>query len=328
MNNDAENGESGLWKISRFSEVSAPSNRKRCAGFGIRESRTENRDSGIGISPETRAPDPGPRAPISGLHDIISVLDRYGIRLSKDLGQHFLADERIIERQIRAAALTRRDVVLEIGPGIGTLTKRIAEKAKKVIAVEADARLCRVLPEIMSGYDNFELIKGDALKADFPKFDKIVSNLPYQISSDITFKFLEHNFEYAVLMYQKEFARRMAAKPCSKDYSRLSVSVYYKADCRVLFNVPKGAFYPPPKVDSSVVLLKPLKEPRFKVQSEKTFHKVTDLLFQHRRKMVRASLRMEWPSRLKDARLAKYLEKRPEVLTPEEIGEISDVLVS
>lgn len=219
-------------------------------------------------------------------------------------------------------------MVLEIGPGVGTLTKHIAERAGRVIAVETDARLCNVLPEIMKDYNNFELIEGDALKVSFPKFNKIVSNLPYQISSDITFKFLEYDFESAVLMYQKEFARRMVAKPGTEDYSRLSVGVYYKADCKVLFNVAKGAYYPPPKVDSSVVLLKPLKAPRFKVKSEKTFHKVTDLLFQHRRKMVRASLRMEWPEKLEDARLSKYLEKRPEVLTPEEIGEISDALVS
>ncbi len=298
-------------------------NRERRIGRANHDSRITNLES---RSHDSRITNHESRVSNSELREMLAVLDRYGLRLSKDLGQHFLADKRAIERQIQAAALTRRDVVLEIGPGIGTLTKRIAEKAKKVVAVEADARLCRVLPEIMSAYSNFELIHGDALKVDFPKFDKIVSNLPYQISSDITFKFLEYNFDYAVLMYQKEFARRMAAKAGADDYSRLSVGVYYRADCRVLFNVPKGAFYPQPKVDSSVVLLKPLNEPRFKVQSEKTFHKVTDLLFQHRRKMVRASLRMEWPDRLKDARLVKYLEKRPEVLTPEEIGEISDVL--
>lgn len=255
----------------------------------------------------------------------LEILRRYGLRLSKNLGQHILIDSSVIERQIEAAALTKNDTVLEIGAGIGTLTAHIAERAKKVIAIEADIGMCNALSDIMSLHSNVEIVHGDALKIDFPKFNKIVSNLPYNISSEITFKILEYDFDSAVLMYQKEFAERMVART-GKNYSRLSVNVYYRADCRIIFDVPKTAFYPQPDVDSAVVLLKQLKKPRFHVQDEKIFQTVTEHLFQHRRKKIRTSLKMRWAQALNDYRLKDFLDKRVEELTPEDIGRISDIL--
>ena len=137
--------------------------------------------------------------------------------------------------------MTKNDTVLEIGPGIGTLTIKLAEEAKKVIAIEQDTAIFNILSERLEneGIDNVELINGDAVKVDFPPFNKIVSNLPYQISSPITFKFLNHDFDLAVLMYQKEFAERMNGKVGTKEYSRLSAMLYFKAKVDFLTHVSK-----------------------------------------------------------------------------------------
>ncbi|UCH71899.1 MAG: ribosomal RNA small subunit methyltransferase A, partial [Thermoplasmatales archaeon] len=161
----------------------------------------------------------------------------------KKLGQNFLIDEKTAEREVEYAQIKKDDIVLEIGPGKGILTKLLARKAKEVIAIEIEERFIKKLKDVLP--HNVELIQGDALKIDFeklPKFNKIVSNLPFQISSPITFKFLEYDFSSAVLIYQKEFADRMIAKPGNKNYSRLSIGIYYKANCKLLETVPKIYF--------------------------------------------------------------------------------------
>ena len=148
------------------------------------------------------------------------------------LGQHFLINTAIAQKEIKQANIQSDDTVLEIGPGKGILTNLIAEKAKQVVAIEIDKKLYMSLKKAIS--ENVYLINADALKYDFndlPRFTKIISNLPFQISSPITFKFLKYDFKKAVLIYQKEFANRMFAKPGEKDYSRLSVGIYYRAFC-------------------------------------------------------------------------------------------------
>ena len=145
--------------------------------------------------------------------------------------------------------------MLEVGPGLGVLTRRLAESAGRVIAIEMDRRLADHLRPSLPG--NVELIVGDALTVPFPPFDRMVSNLPYSISSPIIFKLLEHEFQKAVVMLQKEFADRLVARPDTDDYSRLTVNVYYRAECRILEKVPRSRFWPPPKVDSAVVELVP-----------------------------------------------------------------------
>ena len=168
----------------------------------------------------------------------------------KKLGQHFLIDKNIAAREIAYASIRSDDIVLEIGPGKGVLTRLLAQKAKQVIAIEIDNDLLQKLKSSLP--DNVRLIHGDALKVDFnslPSFDKIVANLPFQISSPVTFKFLQHKFSKAILIYQKDFADRMVALPGSKDYSRLSVGVYYKAYCKILEIVPNTCFFPQPKID-------------------------------------------------------------------------------
>ncbi|KYK23880.1 dimethyladenosine transferase [Thermoplasmatales archaeon SG8-52-4] len=244
--------------------------------------------------------------------------------MKQKLGQNFLIDKRVAEREIKYAGITKNDVVLEIGPGKGILTKLLADKAKKVIAIEIDRNLITLLKKSIP--DNVELIYGDCLKIDFdaiPKFNKIVSNLPYQISSPITFKFLKYDFELAVLIYQKEFADRMVARPDSKDYSRLSVGIFYKTNCELLENIPKTSFRPQPKVDSCIIRLTPRNIPPFEVLNEKYFQNLTKILFNNRRKKIKNIIENNYDISLKNI---PYIEKRVENLTPEQIGELSNIL--
>lgn len=244
--------------------------------------------------------------------------------MKKNLGQNFLIDKNIAELEIKQANIASNDTVLEIGPGLGILTKLLAEKAKKVIAIEIDENLINNLKKTLP--ENVDLIHEDALKIDFktlPKFNKIVSNLPYQISSPITFKFLDYNFELAILIYQKEFAERLVANLGSKNYSRLSVGIYYKSICKILRIVPKTCFKPQPKVDSSVVKIIPRKSPPFIVIDENFFFELTKNLFSYRRKKIKSILKNLYRLDLKDI---PYLENRVEELSPMQIGLLSDKL--
>lgn len=244
--------------------------------------------------------------------------------MKQRLGQIFLIDKKVAEREVNYAYISHSDTVLEIGPGQGFLTKLLAEKAKKVVAIELDKNLVNNLKHSIP--DNVELIHGDALKVDFetlPKFNKIVSNLPFQISSPITFKFLDYTFSLAVLIYQKEFADRMIATPNSKDYSRLSVGIYYKTKCELLETIPKTCFKPQPKVDSCIIRLIPRKHPPFSVIDEKFFLNLTKNLFNHRRKKIKNIIADIYDIPLKDV---PYLNKRVEDLTPKQIGELSNTI--
>jgi 16S rRNA (adenine1518-N6/adenine1519-N6)-dimethyltransferase len=244
--------------------------------------------------------------------------------MKKNLGQNFLIDKEVAEREVNFAEISKDDVILEIGPGKGVITKLLASQAKKVIAIELDKNLINFLEKSMP--KNVELINDDAVKVDFdtlPKFNKIVSNLPFKISSPITFKILNYDFDLAVLIYQKEFANRLIAIPGSKDYSRLSVGVYYKARCKILETVSKTCFKPQPKVDSCIIMLKPRKNPPFSVIEEKLFFDLIKNLFNHRRKKIKNILGEFYKIELDNI---PYLENRVEELLPEQIGNISNVI--
>lgn len=219
------------------------------------------------------------------------ILQENDIKLNKNLGQNYLIDDFKRKKIINYGNLTKEDTVLEIGPGIGTLTIELAKKAGKVIAIEQDTTIFNILKRRLEkeNINNVELINGDAVKVDFPKFNKIVSNLPYQISSPISFKFLNYDFDLAVLMYQKEFADRMNGKVGTKQYSRLSAMLYFKADVKFLTKVSPESFIPSPKVDSAVVELKP-KENKINEDDYKVYSKVVKALFQHRNKKARNAL--------------------------------------
>jgi 16S rRNA (adenine1518-N6/adenine1519-N6)-dimethyltransferase len=240
------------------------------------------------------------------------------------LGQHFLTDPQIADREISYASVTTDDTVLEIGPGRGILTLPLAKLAKQVVAIEIDPKLCSHLQTIIP--ENVTLIAGDVLRVDLstlPLFSKIIANLPFQISSPITFKLLEYPFMKAVLIYQKDFAERMVAPPGTPAYSRLSVHVFYQAHCRILETISRQCFSPAPEVDASIVELVPRKHPPFPVKDSRFFLELTKQLFLHRRKKIRTILRGIYG----EVQDLPYLENRVEELSPGQIGELSDLLL-
>lgn len=189
-----------------------------------------------------------------------------GIVFNKDFGQHILKNPLIITSMIEKSALRTTDVVLEIGPGTGNMTVKILEKAKKVIACEIDARLVAELQKRVQGthfQQKLQILIGDALKTELPFFDICIANVPYQISSPLVFKLLLHRpfFRCAVLMFQREFAQRLVAKPGDKLYCRLSINTQLLARVDMLMKVGKNNFRPPPKVESSVVRIEPRNPP-------------------------------------------------------------------
>ena len=269
------------------------------------------------------------------------ILNENGIKLNRNLGQNYLIDRNKRDQIIEFGNITKDDVILEIGTGIGTLTIELAKRAKRVIAIEQDSKISEILAKRLKTekIDNVELINDDALKVDFPPFNKIISNLPYQISSPITFKFLDYDFDLAILMYQKEFAQRMNGEVGSKNYSRLSAMLYFKCDVEMLSDVSCESFIPKPQIDSSVVKLTP-KENKIPDDEFKIYSKFTRALFQHRNKKIKNALvdsrhiignvdKKVLKKRLngiEDEMILDYLKKRVVVLTPEEILFISQNL--
>ena len=257
------------------------------------------------------------------------VLDRLGIRPRKSLGQHFLVDSRVALRHVDHAKIGPTDTVLEIGPGLGVLTRLLAKRSRRVVAIEADRRFGAYLRESLP---SVEVIEGDALTIEWPRFDIMASNLPYQISSPLTFRLLDGPFRRAVLMYQWEFARRMIAKPATADYSRLSVGVYRRSACEILERVPRNAFHPQPRVDSALVRLEPRPAP-FPIEDPERYDAVVDTLFAHRRKTVENGLRLGWKAMAKSREALEavlpavpFRTRRVEELSPEDIGRIADAV--
>jgi len=250
--------------------------------------------------------------------------NKLGIRLSGRRGQRLIIDGNILTKIVEYAKLDRNDVVFEIGTGLGNLTALLAPKVKRVITVESDRRLLNLAKEKV-GYKNIDFILGDVLKIDWPEFNKVVANIPYQISSK--------------LMYQREFAKRLIATPGSDAYGRLTINFYFRASAEILEEVPPEAFFPPPRVSSAVVRILP-RAPPFKVLDEKLFFQTVASLFQHRRQLVRNALyhsyHIVFPNekvgkiekrKIVDQILAKKLaETRVIDLTPEQVGEISNLL--
>jgi 16S rRNA (adenine1518-N6/adenine1519-N6)-dimethyltransferase len=234
------------------------------------------------------------------------------------LGQHFLEDVAVISRIADYADLSADDRVLEIGPGRGNLTAALADRAGKVYAVEIDPDLAF---QIAGRFSNVHVISGDALKVELPVCNKIVSNLPYQISSAITYRLLSRLFERAVLMYQWEFARRLKAEPGSEEYGRLAMTAGFFCKIEILEKVSKMAFRPVPQVDSAIVRLLP--------RSDRPSGDAADLirlaegLFCSRRKKVKKGLASLGADRAAQADLdSDLLDKRPEDLTSDEAASL------
>jgi len=193
-------------------------------------------------------------------------VQKQGIRFNTGLGQHILKNPLIVQSMVDKAGLRSTDVVLEVGPGTGNMTVKLLEKVKKVVACEIDPRLAAELQKRVQGcpyQQSLQIVMGDVLKSDLPFFDVCVANIPYKISSPLVFKLLLHRpfFRCAVLMFQREFAQRLLAKPGDKLYCRLSVNTQLLARVHHLMKVGKNNFRPPPKVESSVVRLEPRNPP-------------------------------------------------------------------
>lgn len=226
---------------------------------------------------------------------ISSLIEEYDFKFSKSLGQNFLIDGNIVRRISEIADITDKDYVLEIGPGIGTLTEELAFNAKKVVAVEIDEKLLPILDETLQAHDNVEIIHGDILNMDIIKIIdenmdggpiKVVANLPYYVTTPIIAKLLEEesNIHSIVVMVQKEVGERIVASPGSKQYGSLSVFVNFYTYPEIGMKVPKTVFMPQPKVDSVIIKLK-MKEKLPKVDRE-VFFKVVKSAFGKRRKTI------------------------------------------
>ena len=249
------------------------------------------------------------------------------------LGQNFLYDPSILKRIIQVAQLNREDVVVEIGPGPGRLTRMLAERVRKVIAIELDKRLFEELKTELVDYKNMEFIHGDALKYPYeslPEF-KVVANIPYYITTPIIFRLLKvrKNLRSMTFTVQKEVAERIAAAPGGRDYGVLSLMVQYYAEPRLKFIISKRSFRPMPRVDSAVLHIKILERPSVSVKDEELFFKVIKTSFSQRRKMLSnslKSLREDIRDRLIQAGIDP--ERRPETLGIEEFARLSDILSS
>lgn len=226
------------------------------------------------------------------------ILHTFKLRADKRLGQNFLVDEEIVRKIVAAAELTPEDTVLEVGPGIGTLTQGLAMSGAQVVAVELDKRLLPVLDKTLEGYNNVRIVSGDILEVDIkatvgaPVF-KVAANLPYYITTPIIFNLLEQRLpmERLVAMVQKEVAERMVAKPGGKDYGALSVSIQYYTEPEIAFLVSPASFIPAPNVDSAVIVCKRRLVPPVDICDEKLFFKVVKAAFSVRRKMLSNALK-------------------------------------
>jgi 16S rRNA (adenine1518-N6/adenine1519-N6)-dimethyltransferase len=264
------------------------------------------------------------------------ILKKLGKRPSHSLGQNFLVNHRLADDQIMFANIADRDTVLEIGPGLGVLTQKLAAKAKKVIAIEFDKALYSYLKGELPG--NVELICGDAIKIDFPKFDKLVSNIPYQISSPLIFKLIDYDFALAILMLQAEFANRLTAMPNTKAYSRLTVMSSYNFNIELLCTVPRENFMPVPKVDSALIEVMPKTE-LTRAKDEELFGELVKIFFNERRKMIKNSMASQVDKirkfsnlQLNNEDLIKLITQfptstsRPEQLSLQQLIELADDL--
>ncbi len=228
-------------------------------------------------------------------------MQKLDVRPSKRLGQNFILDNNILQRIVKAAEINSDDIILEIGTGIGNLTRHLCEKAKFVYSVEKDTNLCRIAEENLREFDNVKIICNDVLKInvgaihELPLHMKIVGNLPYYITTPIIFKLLEQRQHVSdiIIMVQKEVAERIIAKPGNKDYGILSCAVQFYANPEILFKINKAAFSPRPKVDSALIRIKLLKMPSVSVDNEDAFLKLIKSAFSQRRKTLANSLSAE-----------------------------------
>lgn len=270
------------------------------------------------------------------------IINKYSFAFQKKFGQNFLIDSNVLESIIRGAEITKDDFVLEIGPGIGTMTQYLCEAARQVVAVEIDKMLIPILEDTLSEYDNVEVINQDVLKVDIKSLAeeknngkpiKVVANLPYYITTSIIMGLFESGvpIDSITIMVQKEVADRMQTGPGSKDYGALSLAVQYYATAKVILNVSATCFMPRPNVDSAVIKLTRHKEPTVNVADEKLMFKIIRASFNQRRKTLVNGLKNSPELSFSKEQIVKAIEKigkpetiRGEALTLEEFAELAN----
>ena len=229
------------------------------------------------------------------------ILNKYNAHANKGYGQNFLIDQNIVDGILEKAEVNKNDLIIEIGPGLGNLTSPLLENAGKVICIELDPKMVSILTDRFSLYENFELINEDVLKVDLNKLiednnqfktAKVVANLPYYITTPIIMKLLEDklNLESITVMVQKEVADRLTDKPGGKEVGAITYSINYYTNPETIINVPRDSFIPAPNVDSAVIKLDVLKEPKVKVLDEELFFKIIKFSFLQKRKTLMNSL--------------------------------------
>ncbi len=276
----------------------------------------------------------------------IEIIQKYDFAFQKKFGQNFLIDGRVLDKIIDAADIGKEDCVLEIGPGIGTLTSRLAEAAGQVIAVEIDKNLIPILGDVLAEYDNITILNEDILKVDIPalveeknagKPIKVVANLPYYITTPIIMGLFESNvpIDNITVMVQKEVAQRMQVGPGTKDYGALSLAVQYYAEPYIVANVPQNCFIPRPNVGSAVIRLTRHKEKPVTVKDEQHMFRLVRAAFNQRRKTLQNALHNMPELNLSKEQVVTALKEmglpetvRGEKLTLEEFAKLSDLLQS
>lgn len=274
----------------------------------------------------------------------IEVLQKYQFTFQKKFGQNFLIDTSVLERIVAAAQITGEDCVLEIGPGIGTMTQYLAERAREVVAVEIDRNLIPILQDTLSGYDNVTLVHDDILKVDIRKLVeeknggrpiRVVANLPYYITTPIIMALLEGHvpLKSITVMVQKEVAERMQTGPGTKDYGALSLAVQYYAKPELVANVPPNCFIPRPNVGSAVIHLVRYEEPPVQAEDEKKMFSLIRASFNQRRKTLANGLSNAPELGVTREQVTKVLEElglsptvRGEALTLEQFAQLSNRL--
>ena len=266
------------------------------------------------------------------------LVKKYNFKFTKSLGQNFLVDQSVPRDIVDGADVGPEDLVIEIGPGVGTLTAQLLKIAKRVVAIELDDTLIPILTEELGGYSNFSLIHNDALKVNFDeiigdeKSVKLVANLPYYVTTPIIVKLLKekHKFKSLTIMIQKEVAERMNAEPGNKDYGALTLLVQYYCNTKIVRKVPPACFIPRPKVDSIVIRLDKLDESKVKVDNEKLFFDIIRNSFNMRRKTLWNGVKSIGPAKEK---LEEAFEKagvdpkrRGETLTIQEFATLSNCI--
>jgi 16S rRNA (adenine1518-N6/adenine1519-N6)-dimethyltransferase len=266
------------------------------------------------------------------------IVKKYGFKFTKSLGQNFLIDDSVLMDIVEGAEVCSEDFIIEIGPGVGTLTRELLKRAKRVCSIELDADLIPILKEELKEFDNFEIVHKDALKVDFRELIgeeqsvKVVANLPYYVTTPIIAMLLNggYNFKSITIMIQKEVGERMAAKPNTKDYGALSILVQYYCDIKVLRKVSPGSFIPQPKVDSIVVKLDKLPHPRVEVEDEKLYFRICREAFNMRRKTLwNAMKNLKLSSEIVEEAFNKAdidSKRRGETLSLQEFGALTNAI--